>query len=97
MEKTLKMLGLYIFSLLFCVTLFASCKNKGSNNTSNTSFAESESTSTEETSSVHQHNFTKWVITKSPTCMETGVQEGTCACGEKVIQQLPLAKHKFGE
>ena len=27
MEKTLKMLGLYIFSLLFCVTLFASCKN----------------------------------------------------------------------
>lgn len=38
---------------------------------------------------IHQHEFSEWKITQSPTCVQDGVQERTCvSCGEIKTQVL---------
>ena len=47
--------------------------------------------------SAHTHNYGEWETTKSATCTEEGVQERSCACGEKETQVLSIVDHVEGE
>ena len=41
----------------------------------------------------HVHTFGSWTVTKEATCTVVGVQERTCACGEKETSYLGLGAH----
>ncbi len=42
----------------------------------------------------HVHSFTG-IITKQPTCTETGVQTYTCVCGDSKTESIPATGHKY--
>ncbi len=43
----------------------------------------------------HLHEFGEWIVTKQPTCTETGEHERFCSCGEKQTQTLSAKGHQF--
>ncbi|MCQ2800720.1 MAG: hypothetical protein MJ216_02055 [Bacilli bacterium] len=44
---------------------------------------------------VHTHQWSEFKTTKEANCKETGSKERTCVCGEKEVQEIPLAPHAF--
>lgn len=43
----------------------------------------------------HVHNYTA-VVTKAPTCTETGIKTYTCACGASYTETIPALGHDMG-
>ena len=43
----------------------------------------------------HVHNFTGWKQTVAPTCTRTGVEMGTCSCGETDTRELKKLDHNY--
>ncbi len=48
-------------------------------------------------SCAHTHEFGTWKTVKNASCMENGMQERLCSCGEKQTQIIPAKGHHFGE
>ena len=46
---------------------------------------------------VHTHSFGDWVTVTKPTCIDTGLKERTCACGEKEQEIIRANGHTEGE
>ena len=46
-----------------------------------------------ETESDHVHSYDVWEITKEATCTEEGTKIGSCSCGDKLTEIIPLADH----
>lgn len=44
----------------------------------------------------HVHEYTE-VITKEPTCTESGTKTFTCECGDEYTEEIPTAEHKYEE
>ncbi|MBQ9468306.1 MAG: hypothetical protein IJU52_04805 [Clostridia bacterium] len=42
---------------------------------------------------VHRHNFEEWVTVRPATCLEDGVRERVCSCGEKERAAIPATGH----
>ena len=92
MKKFLRMMALCSL-LLLALLATVSCKNImgklpfGGND---------EDTTTEETPTApqeHSHAFGAWAVTKDATCTEKGMQERTCACGEKETMEISALGH----
>lgn len=49
------------------------------------------------TTTAHTHNFTPWTLVTDFTCTQDGLEERTCACGEKEQQSIPSPGHIPGE
>ena len=49
------------------------------------------------TSCVHEHEFGEWTVTNEPTCTADGLEEKTCACGEKETRTIAAKGHISGE
>ncbi|MDO4982106.1 MAG: hypothetical protein Q4E35_00935 [Eubacteriales bacterium] len=45
----------------------------------------------------HEHEFGEWEITKSATCVTTGLKTRTCSCGELETEELPRTDHIWDE
>ncbi len=43
----------------------------------------------------HTHNFAQSVITKQPTCTESGVKTSYCNCGERKTESIPALGHSW--
>ena len=43
------------------------------------------------------HTFGGWVTVREATCTKQGVEERTCACGEKQSRTVPLKSHDFSD
>lgn len=56
---------------------------------------ETEAPTEEPTDPPHVHAFGEWVTVKAPTCIEKGLAERTCECGEKETKELDYAPHTF--
>ncbi|MBQ7379441.1 MAG: hypothetical protein IJW70_07175 [Clostridia bacterium] len=41
----------------------------------------------------HEHLFSEWVVTKEPTCVDLGVKEQYCACGEVQTEAIEMLAH----
>ncbi|MCI9596761.1 MAG: hypothetical protein HFE75_05585 [Firmicutes bacterium] len=44
----------------------------------------------------HQHAY-EAVVTKNPTCAETGVKTFTCGCGSSYTEKIPVSTHQYIE
>ncbi len=44
----------------------------------------------------HTHFFGSWKTVKAATCIATGTQERTCACGEKETKSYAESTHRYG-
>ena len=82
MKKQIKFLGV----LAIALTLGLAACNGGGN----------DGGKSEDTQTSHKHSWGEWTVTKEATCTEDGVQERTCACGEKQTKTIKAA-HKWGE
>ena len=49
----------------------------------------------EGTQEEHQHSWNAGVITKAPTCTETGIRTYKCTCGETKTESVPATGHKY--
>ena len=49
----------------------------------------------EGTQEEHQHSWNTGVITKAPTCTETGIRTYKCTCGETKTESVPATGHKY--
>lgn len=58
---------------------------------------ETEAPTEEPTDPPHVHAFGEWVTVKAPTCIEKGLAERTCECGEKETKELDYAPHIFSK
>lgn len=45
----------------------------------------------------HSHEFGEWKVKTPATCLEEGLQERSCECGETETEAIPAAGHSFGE
>ena len=45
----------------------------------------------------HTHSFGEWETVKTATCMESGINERYCECGEKQTQSIGALGHQYGE
>ena len=45
----------------------------------------------------HEHQFGDWTVVKEAGCIEDGLKERSCKCGEKETEVLPKTGHSFGE
>ena len=52
---------------------------------------------TSTTTEAHIHEFGAWTTVKEANCLEQGVQERTCPCGEKEIQNVDITDHSFSQ
>lgn len=44
----------------------------------------------------HEHSWSNWKATKTPTCSESGEKTRTCACGEQETEAIePTGNHKY--
>ena len=73
--KNIFKIFLCFFVLSLSFTLISCGKNKEDDN---------KKTEVEE-SGDHEHDFSKWVTTKEPTCTKDGQKVRECDCGEKEI------------
>ena len=48
------------------------------------------------TSCVHEHNFGEWKTIKDPTCIDVGIRERKCTCGNIETEEIPLLEHDYG-
>ena len=44
---------------------------------------------------VHTHSFGEWTIVSEPTCIEEGLRERVCACGEKESEEIEALGHDY--
>lgn len=45
----------------------------------------------------HIHEYSEWQITKNPTCIDTGIEERTCFCGEIETRSIDALGHNYSE
>lgn len=94
MKRNILNLALLVLSLSL---LLCACGNE---TTTETKSVETKSTETKAaaTSAEHVHFFSSWETVKKATCTDTGLEERTCACGEKETKQASLTPvHSYGE
>ena len=85
-EKTRKRISIILCILMLLGTLvFVSCATTSTNNSSSTSNQQQ-----------HVHTYGNWVITKDPTCIETGIQTQSCSCGDTKSQNIPALDQHVG-
>lgn len=77
-----KSLWIALLLILVCVFTLSAC------DTGNTP-----DDTTGNSQEAHTHSFSEWSITKNATCTEDGLQERSCACGEKETQAISANGH----
>lgn len=45
----------------------------------------------------HTHEYGEWEVTKEATCVTTGIQQRTCACGDVQTEVIPRTDHTWDE
>ena len=45
----------------------------------------------------HVHEYGEWQIEKDATCIEEGVRERYCSCGDKETEVIPKKEHNYVE
>jgi len=79
--------------LLSLTLVFASCDEAAEDTTPDEITTAEETTSENTTEAPHTHAWSDWSETTAATCLAEGLNERTCACGEKETQSIPALGH----
>lgn len=88
----LKFASLVLASLL----LLCACGDKTKNEQETSAETKGEETNTVTVTDDHIHFFGSWKTVKAATCIATGTQERSCACGEKETKSFAEPTHRYG-
>ncbi len=64
--------------------------------TNTPSTTESNSSTEDDKSNIHIHNY-EYIVETDPTCTKNGTKKGTCSCGDVVISEVPALQHDFSD
>ena len=54
-----------------------------------------DNSSEEPTETQHEHAYSEWSVTKTPTCTTDGIKERDCSCGDIQTAAIPATGHAF--
>ena len=54
-------------------------------------------TTQENITTEHIHEYSEWQITKNPTCIEDGIEERICSCGETETRTVDALGHNYSD